>query len=112
MGITWGAEIVSSLFKDNLEPIWFITDLANTLQGITIFFTFVWKDKVKQLLLKRLGFKKKDFFSRSSNSRNKSYTSTSSTYNYTSTTTVPLQEKFSSHSCKRLAGELNVSSRV
>jgi G protein-coupled receptor Mth (Methuselah protein) len=56
MGITWTAELVSWSFeseKDNLRWVFFFTDICNCIQGIIIFFLFVWKPKVRELVCSR-----------------------------------------------------------
>lgn len=52
MGVTWTVEFVTWLVR---EPSWliYLVDICNCLTGIFIFVLFVWKQKVKQLLLKR-----------------------------------------------------------
>lgn len=91
MGINWSMEIISWLCKDTPQYVWYITDLANTLQGLIIFIIFVWKDKIKRLLLKRLGFKDKSFQSR--NSTRSAYHSSASRTLTTTAVMAPLQEK-------------------
>jgi G protein-coupled receptor Mth (Methuselah protein) len=56
MGITWTAEVVAWAFqseKDDLKWVFFFTDICNCIQGIIIFFLFVWKPKVKELIFSR-----------------------------------------------------------
>jgi G protein-coupled receptor Mth (Methuselah protein) len=56
MGITWTAELVAWAFqsdKDDLRWVFFLTDICNCIQGIIIFFLFVWKPKVKELICSR-----------------------------------------------------------
>ena len=45
MGVTWTMESVSWAFKNSLF-MFVLTDALNGLQGIIIFFLFVWKPKV------------------------------------------------------------------
>lgn len=95
MGINWSMEIISWLFKSAPQYVWYITDLTNTLQGLIIFIIFVWKDKIRRLLLKRFGCQDRGLFSRNSN-RSGYHSSTSR--NCTTTTTsgvMSLQEKVS-----------------
>jgi len=66
MGITWSMEIVSWLFESAPQYVWYLTDLINTLQGLIIFIIFVWKEKIKRLLLKRFGYQDRNIFSRNS----------------------------------------------
>lgn len=54
MGINWSMEIISWLLGDEPSWIFYITDIVNSLQGFTIFIIFVCKEKIKQLLLRRL----------------------------------------------------------
>lgn len=91
MGINWSMEIISWLFKDSPQYVWYITDLANTLQGVIIFIIFVWKDKTKRLLLKRLGCQNSSFQSR--NSTRSGYHSSASRTCTTTAVMAPLQEK-------------------
>ena len=49
MGVTWIMESVSWAFKNSLY-IFLLTDALNCLQGILIFFLFVWKPKVIELI--------------------------------------------------------------
>ncbi|XP_015514293.1 G-protein coupled receptor Mth2 isoform X1 [Neodiprion lecontei] len=90
MGINWSMEIISWAYKSP-EYLWYITDLANTLQGVIIFIIFVWKEKIKRLLIKRFGCKGENFLSRDS-TRSAYHSSTSRTC----TTSVPLNEKTNS----------------
>ncbi|RZF37782.1 hypothetical protein LSTR_LSTR007144 [Laodelphax striatellus] len=55
MGITWLSEVISFHFNEirELNFLWTITDIGNTLQGIPIFFIFVWKKKTLRLLSER-----------------------------------------------------------
>ncbi|EGI60813.1 G-protein coupled receptor Mth2 [Acromyrmex echinatior] len=91
MGINWSMEIVSWLFKSAPPYIWYLTDLTNTLQGLIIFIIFVWKKKIKRLLLKRFGYQDRDFFSRNS-TRSGNHSSASRTCTTTSGI-ISLQEK-------------------
>ncbi|XP_023288842.1 G-protein coupled receptor Mth2 isoform X3 [Orussus abietinus] len=88
MGISWSMEIISWLFEESSPKyIWYVSDIGNTLQGVIIFVIFVWKSKIKRLLLKRFGCQDRNFLSRES---------TRSAYNSSSrtcTTSAPLQEK-------------------
>ncbi|CRK99459.1 CLUMA_CG012624, isoform A [Clunio marinus] len=51
MGITWIIEIVSWALTNS--PILYITDTLNCLQGIIIFFLFIWKPKVKKIIKRK-----------------------------------------------------------
>ncbi|XP_011636120.1 G-protein coupled receptor Mth2-like isoform X1 [Pogonomyrmex barbatus] len=95
MGINWSMEIISWLFKNEPRYLWYLTDLTNTLQGLIIFIIFVWKEKIKRLLLKRFGCQENGLFS-----RNSTHSGCHSTASRTCTTTtsqgvMPLQEKIS-----------------
>ncbi|XP_043249028.1 G-protein coupled receptor Mth2-like [Colletes gigas] len=90
MGINWSMEIVSWLCNNSPAYIWYLTDLTNTLQGVIIFLIFVWKDKIKRLLLKRFGCRGTDVLSRNS-TRSAYHSSASRTC---TTSAAPLQEKF------------------
>lgn len=94
MGINWSMEIISWFCNNSPAYIWYLTDLTNTLQGVIIFFIFVWKDKVKRLLLKRFGCHKSNVLSR--NSTRSAYLSSAASRTCTSTT--PFQEKIISYS--------------
>ncbi|XP_003703117.2 putative G-protein coupled receptor Mth-like 3 isoform X2 [Megachile rotundata] len=89
MGINWSMEIVSWLCNNSPAYIWYLTDLTNTLQGVIIFLIFVWKDKIRRLLLKRLGCHGNNILSRNS-TRSAYHSSTSRT---TCTSAAPLQQK-------------------
>ncbi|XP_050093977.1 uncharacterized protein LOC126576715 [Anopheles aquasalis] len=57
MGLTWSLELISWLMTDpkTASPTWvvYLLDACNCLAGIIIFFLFVWKQRVKNLLLQR-----------------------------------------------------------
>ncbi|XP_011696771.1 PREDICTED: G-protein coupled receptor Mth2-like [Wasmannia auropunctata] len=91
MGINWSMEIISWLFKTAPAYVWYLTDLTNTLQGLIIFIIFVWKDKIKRLLLKRFGCQDRGLFSRNS-TRSGCHSSASRTCTTTSAV-MSLQEK-------------------
>ncbi|XP_046390262.1 probable G-protein coupled receptor Mth-like 3 [Ischnura elegans] len=52
MGVNWALEIISSLVGG--ECIWLPFDLLNTLQGVFVFYIFVWKIKILRKLTKTL----------------------------------------------------------
>uniref|UniRef100_A0A7G3B7S4 Uncharacterized protein n=1 Tax=Lutzomyia longipalpis TaxID=7200 RepID=A0A7G3B7S4_LUTLO len=52
MGVTWTMEVISWLI-DPKSWIFYITDVCNCLQGFFIFMLFVWKPKIKKLIIKR-----------------------------------------------------------
>ncbi|XP_011863793.1 PREDICTED: G-protein coupled receptor Mth2-like isoform X3 [Vollenhovia emeryi] len=91
MGINWSMEIISWLFKSAPPYVWYLTDLTNTLQGLIIFIIFVWKEKIKRLLLKRFSCQDRGLFS-----RNSTHSGVHSSASRTCTTTsgmLSLQEK-------------------
>lgn len=54
MGVSWLAEVISyALPAGTAEWYSYVTDIFNSLQGFFIFFLFVWKPKVKALIVKR-----------------------------------------------------------
>lgn len=53
MGVNWSVEIISFAVGGE-HWYWIITDISNLALGIFIFFIFVWKNKVRNLLLKRI----------------------------------------------------------
>ncbi|XP_052847090.1 G-protein coupled receptor Mth2 isoform X4 [Drosophila gunungcola] len=55
MGVTWLSELVSFFVgsNNNLSKIFYISDLANAMQGFLIFMLFVMKKKVKSLITNR-----------------------------------------------------------
>ncbi|XP_076225665.1 G-protein coupled receptor Mth2 isoform X2 [Nomia melanderi] len=88
MGISWSMEIISWLFNNSPRFIWYLTDLTNTLQGVLIFLIFVWKDKIRRLLLKKFGCHGSNVVSRNS-TRSAYHSSTSRTGTSTVQTAVP-----------------------
>lgn len=55
MGITWSSEIISAYVREP-EALWLIFDTINALQGLWIFFIFVFKDNVWKAIKKKLGY--------------------------------------------------------
>lgn len=62
MGVTWTLEFVTWLLEEPGQPVstasrvlFYLADIFNCLTGIFIFILFVWKQRVKELLLKRFG---------------------------------------------------------
>ncbi|XP_035786274.1 G-protein coupled receptor Mth2-like isoform X2 [Anopheles albimanus] len=56
MGVTWSLEIISWLVtQSETSPSWlaYVLDVSNCLAGIVIFFLFVWKQRVRKLLVQR-----------------------------------------------------------
>lgn len=56
MGLSWILEIASAIFP-NIEQIWWITDLFNSLLGVCVFIIFVCKKRVLLMIKKKLRFK-------------------------------------------------------
>uniref|UniRef100_A0A182N959 G-protein coupled receptors family 2 profile 2 domain-containing protein n=1 Tax=Anopheles dirus TaxID=7168 RepID=A0A182N959_9DIPT len=54
MGVTWTMEIITWAVGGGTWLI-YLVDICNCLTGVFIFVLFVWKQKVKELLLKRFG---------------------------------------------------------
>lgn len=54
MGVSWILEIVATFFKEP-EALWYISDAFNILQGVLVFFIFVFKWKVWYSIQQRLG---------------------------------------------------------
>ncbi|GAB0093375.1 Methuselah, N-terminal domain [Sergentomyia squamirostris] len=52
MGVTWAMEVISWLV-DPQSWVFYISDIGNCLQGFFIFMLFVWKPKIKKLIIKR-----------------------------------------------------------
>lgn len=52
MGVTWSMEAISWVFPNN-RIAFYASDFLNCIQGFIIFILFVWKPKVKQLIVKR-----------------------------------------------------------
>lgn len=52
MGVTWLAEVLSYAV-DLHEYYSYFTDILNCLHGFFIFFLFVWKPKIRELIVKR-----------------------------------------------------------
>jgi hypothetical protein len=64
MGISWLLEIMATLYNQD-SWWWYISDVFNCLQGVLVFFVFVFKRKVLVAFQKKLGKQKKGeiFFS-------------------------------------------------
>ncbi|XP_058464528.1 G-protein coupled receptor Mth2-like isoform X2 [Malaya genurostris] len=54
MGVTWSFEIASWAIGSS-DWFFYVSDVCNCLLGVIIFFLFVWKQKVRQLVAKRIG---------------------------------------------------------
>ncbi|CAK9798341.1 G-protein coupled receptor Mth2 [Anthophora quadrimaculata] len=90
MGINWSMEIISWLCNNSPAYIWYLTDLTNTLQGVIIFLIFVWKGKIRRLLVKKFTCDGNSILSRNS-TRSACHSSAASRTCTTSTTQI--QEK-------------------
>ncbi|CAK9829486.1 G-protein coupled receptor Mth2 [Anthophora retusa] len=95
MGINWSMEIISWLCNNSPAYIWYLTDLTNTLQGVIIFLIFVWKGKIRRLLVKKFTCNGNSILSRNS-TRSACHSSAASRTCTTSTT--PIQEKITVYS--------------
>ncbi|XP_017794200.1 PREDICTED: G-protein coupled receptor Mth2-like [Habropoda laboriosa] len=95
MGINWSMEIISWLCNNSPTYIWYLTDLTNTLQGVIIFLIFVWKDKIRRLLVKKFTCHQSNILSRNS-TRSACHSSAASRTCTTSAT--PVQEKITVYS--------------
>lgn len=63
MGVNWTVEIISFAVGGS-NWYWVVIDLSNIALGIFIFIIFVWKNKVRNLLLKRYVWPYKSYDSR------------------------------------------------
>lgn len=54
MGISWLLEIFATLFDDK-PMLWYVSDGFNLLQGVLVFFIFVFKRSVLVAFQKKLG---------------------------------------------------------
>ncbi|XP_041979059.1 G-protein coupled receptor Mth2-like [Aricia agestis] len=52
MGVNWTAEVVGFAVGGN-NWYWIVPDIANIVLGVYIFFVFVWKKKIRNLVVKR-----------------------------------------------------------
>lgn len=57
MGCTWLLEVLSTMVKQD-SFVWYFSDALNILQGLLVFFIFVFKWKVWNAIQLRLGFAK------------------------------------------------------
>ncbi len=57
MGVTWLLEILATLYQD-MEQLWYFSDIFNILQGVLVFVIFVCKAKVWEAIKQRLGINK------------------------------------------------------
>ncbi|KAG5681897.1 hypothetical protein PVAND_011303 [Polypedilum vanderplanki] len=51
MGVTWITESISWVFENSI--VFYVSDFLNCIQGLIIFLLFVWKPKVKKLIVRR-----------------------------------------------------------
>lgn len=51
MGLSWGMESISWFLPNSYA--FYVSDILNCLQGFIIFLLFVWKPKVKKLIVRR-----------------------------------------------------------
>lgn len=74
MGVNWLAEVISwATDNDDINGIWYVTDIGNSAQGVFIFLIFICKKRVLRLLNKKLCpqyvlFKTSTILSRTTNS--------------------------------------------
>lgn len=54
MGVSWSLEILATLLQQP-EQLWYVSDFFNILQGVLVFFIFVFKKKVWLAIQQRLG---------------------------------------------------------
>ncbi|XP_049956981.1 G-protein coupled receptor Mth2-like isoform X1 [Schistocerca serialis cubense] len=52
MGVNWSMEVISGLVGGP-DYVWYVTDICNTLQGVLIFVIFVWKDRIRRMLMEK-----------------------------------------------------------
>ena len=94
MGVNWIMEVISWA-AGGPEYLWYITDLGNILQGVLIFIIFVCKQRVRRILVRKFC---PQCANRSgsrfhSSTKFQPTTSHSSSYNYTTTTSVSSHEQ-------------------
>ncbi|XP_046390056.1 G-protein coupled receptor Mth2-like [Ischnura elegans] len=53
MGVNWMMELIQTVVKGP-DYLWVVCDLLNALQGVFIFFIFVWKKKVRGVATRRI----------------------------------------------------------
>jgi len=78
------------------EYLWYFTDLGNILQGVLIFVIFVWKQKVRYILVRKFcpWYANRSGSQFRSSIKSQPTTSHMSTYSYTTTTSVSNHEQF------------------
>ncbi|CAD7086434.1 unnamed protein product [Hermetia illucens] len=63
MGVSWLLEIISTAFyTPDHVAIWYVSDFFNVLQGVFVFFIFVFKRRVWAAIMERLGVGKRNIF--------------------------------------------------
>lgn len=95
MGVNWIMEIISWA-AGGPEYFWYVTDLGNILQGVLIFIIFVWKQKVRHILVRKFcpHFANRSGSQFRSSTRSRPTASHMSSYSYTTTTSVSSHEQF------------------
>ncbi|XP_055683534.1 G-protein coupled receptor Mth-like [Lutzomyia longipalpis] len=54
MGVSWFMELLATIFREPIE-MWYVSDAFNVLQGVCVFFIFVFKRNVLVAIKKRFG---------------------------------------------------------
>ncbi|GAB0095981.1 probable G-protein coupled receptor Mth-like 3 [Sergentomyia squamirostris] len=54
MGVSWFMELLATIFREPIE-MWYVSDAFNVLQGVCVFFIFVFKRNVLQAIKRRIG---------------------------------------------------------
>jgi hypothetical protein len=95
MGVNWIMEVISWA-AGGPEYLWYFTDLGNILQGVLIFVIFVWKQKVRYILVRKFcpWYANRSGSQFRSSIKSQPTTSHMSTYSYTTTTSVSNHEQF------------------
>ncbi|XP_062550723.1 G-protein coupled receptor Mth2-like isoform X2 [Armigeres subalbatus] len=88
MGVTWTFEILSWAMENSIW-IFYVVDVCNCLLGVMIFFLFVWKQKVRKLVAKRIG-RLRGFHRTKATSVNTGSTMSHTRYTSAPDTSVPL----------------------
>lgn len=53
MGVSWSLEFISWLAGQKYEPLFYITDVCNAIQGLLIFMLFVMRKRVLKLAVNK-----------------------------------------------------------
>ncbi|KXJ82612.1 hypothetical protein RP20_CCG012774 [Aedes albopictus] len=88
MGVTWTFEIISWAMENSIW-IFYVVDVCNCLLGVMIFFLFVWKQKVRKLVAKRIG-RHRGFSRTKTTSVNTGSTMSGTRYTSAPDSTVPM----------------------